>query len=199
MAWGEIVGFAAGGIGIVNGVPQARRVKALGHGEGVSLASWMLMVAGHSAWFGYGFRFNSPSVMVSNFLTLLVTVGVVLSLSGTGLDTFSRLGAVFAAGTAAATVLPEAVVSVLMVFFTLSRVPQVMRSWRSKREGVPGTAVSMPSLVIATVSLVLWEAYSVMTGRPFLVFTTTLGLSTVLLIAWFETTNKAVAAPVPAD
>jgi hypothetical protein len=38
-----------------------------------------------------------------------------------------------------------------------------------------------------------------MTGRVFLVFTTTLGLSTVVLIAWFETSNKAVSSPVPAD
>ena len=33
----EVVGFIAGGIGIFFGLPQALRVRKLGHGRGVSL------------------------------------------------------------------------------------------------------------------------------------------------------------------
>lgn len=199
MSIGELVGFAAGGIGILNGIPQARRVRTLGHGTGVSLSSWMLIAATNSAWFGYGVRVGAPSIIVSNILSLAVTVVVVFALCGISVNTAGQLAAIFAVATLGATQLPEAIVSVVMVVFTLSRAPQVVHSWRSKRDGIAGTAVSMSSLAISVVSLLLWEAYAVLEHRPFLVLTTTVAMTTTLAVAWLEQTNTATPALAPAD
>ena len=38
----ELVGFIAGALGMFFGLPQALRVRRLGHGRGVSLISWSL-------------------------------------------------------------------------------------------------------------------------------------------------------------
>jgi len=46
----EVVGFIAGGIGIFFGLPQALRVRKLGHGRGVSLISWTLQFAVAASW-----------------------------------------------------------------------------------------------------------------------------------------------------
>ena len=51
----EVVGFIAGGIGIFFGLPQALRVRKLGHGRGVSLISWTLQFAVAASWATYGF------------------------------------------------------------------------------------------------------------------------------------------------
>ena len=40
----ELLGFLAGGIGMFYGLPQARSIRAAGHGDGVSLAGWVLML-----------------------------------------------------------------------------------------------------------------------------------------------------------
>jgi uncharacterized protein with PQ loop repeat len=37
----EVVGFIAGALGMFFGLPQALRVRRLGHGRGVSLISWL--------------------------------------------------------------------------------------------------------------------------------------------------------------
>lgn len=191
---GELVGFAAGGIGILNGIPQAARVKSLGHGKGVSLSSWLLIAATNSAWFGYGVRFGSPSIIVSNILSFAVTTAVVISLSGLGVSTLGQLGAIFIVGTLGAMTLPSVILSSFMVAFTMSRAPQIVHSWRSKRDGIAGTAVSMSSLGIAMVSLTLWELFAVLEHRYFLILTTTVAMATTLAVAWLEITNKATPA-----
>ncbi|MEY2966286.1 MAG: hypothetical protein RLY50_336, partial [Actinomycetota bacterium] len=185
--------FIAGGLGIVTGIPQAQRVRALGHGRGVSLMSWFVIASANSAWFGYGVRIDAPAVSVSNFLTLLVTVTVIVSLAGATVSTVSKIAAIVAGSSIAAWGLPTALVSVAMIGFTLSRAPQVLESWRSKKNNAPGTAVSIPSLVVSLSSLLLWGAYSVAVDKPFLVLTTGIALLLAVAIAWLEMTNRPVS------
>lgn len=186
-----MIGFAAGGLGMVTGVPQARRVKMLGHGEGVSLASWMVIASANSAWFGYGLRIDAPAVSVSNVLTLIVTLSVVVSLSGFNRRTITVSGSVVLLSVSSALLLPAGIVSAAMVGFTLSRLPQVVASRRSKRNGVEGTAVSLSSMSVSMASLVLWGVYSIVTDQPFLVLTTSVAFVLAVLISWYELTNKS--------
>lgn len=176
---------------MVTGVPQARRVKMLGHGEGVSLASWMVIASANSAWFGYGLRIDAPAVSVSNVLTLIVTLSVVVSLSGFNRRTITVSGSVVLLSVSSALLLPAGIVSAAMVGFTLSRLPQVVASRRSKRNGVEGTAVSLSSMSVSMASLVLWGVYSIVTDQPFLVLTTSVAFVLAVLISWYELTNKS--------
>ncbi|MGA0862792.1 MAG: hypothetical protein ACO3RB_02775 [Ilumatobacteraceae bacterium] len=105
----------------------------------------------------------------------------------------SKLATIVAGSSIAAWGFPTALVSVAMIGFTLSRAPQVLESWRSKKCNTPGTAVSIPSLVVSLTSRLLWGAYSVAVDKPFLVLATGIALSLAVAIAWLEMTNRPVS------
>ena len=155
--------------------------------------SWLVIASANSAWLGYGVRIHAPAVSVSNGLTLLVTISVIMSLSGIAVSTISKTGSIVVLSAAAAWGLPASVVKVAMVGFTLSRAPQVVHSWRSKRNQIAGKAVSIPSLAVSLTSLILWGTYSVAVNKPFLTLTTGIALSLAVAIGWLELTNRPVA------
>ena len=84
--------------------------------------------------------------------------------------------------------LPGWVVTPTLFVFTLSRVPQIARSWASRRDGVAGSAVSMGSVATSMACLVSWEFYSFLLHSPTLIGTTTIALVSNIIVAWLELT-----------
>lgn len=87
----EVVGFIAGGIGIFFGLPQALRVRKLGHGRGVSLISWTLQFAVAASWATYGFDSESPSILFTNLVALLVNASVIMAILRNNVKSISLL------------------------------------------------------------------------------------------------------------
>lgn len=198
MLLAEVFGFAAAAFGIAQGIPQARRVRALGHSRGVSLATWLMMMASSAAWLGYGIRTASPSLVVSTVATGFINAGVALAVAGSTRSLRVRLAAVACAFVVGAVVLPTWIVSPVLFFFTFSRIPQIVRSWKSRRTGAADTAVSMSSTMLGVACLLCWEVYSILLMSVTLVGTTTIALATNLAVAWLEFSNRRRAGKSPA-
>ena len=186
----EIFGFIAAILGVMQGIPQARRVRSLGHSQGVSLAMWMLMTSSSAAWLGYGIRTGSPSLVVSTVATGVINARVVLAITADARRVAPRIAFVFAAVVVTASIGPLWVVNPALFAFTLSRVPQILRSWRSRREGTGSSAVSIGSIAVSMGCLVSWEFYSVLLRSPTLIGTTTLALTTNIIVAWLELSGR---------
>lgn len=191
MAVAELFGFLAAALGVMQGLPQARRVKSLGHSRGVSLAMWILMTSSSAAWLGYGIRTGSPSLVASTVATGLINGRVVVTITSHAARVIPRVVAVFVVIVAVAAAGPLWVVTPALYAFTLSRAPQIMRSWRSRRDRVQGSAVSIGSIAVSMCCLLSWEAYSFLLKSPTLIGTTTLALLTNVVVAWLELTNPA--------
>lgn len=197
MLLAEVFGFAAAAFGIAQGIPQARRVRALGHSRGVSLATWLMMMASSAAWLGYGIRTSSPSLVASTVATGFINAGVALAVAGSTRSLRLRMAAVAAVFVVGAAVLPTWIVSPMLFFFTFSRIPQIARSWKSRRTSTGDTAVSMTSTMLGVASLLCWEVYSILLMSVTLVGTTTIALATNLAVAWLEFSNRRRAGQHP--
>ena len=191
----EIFGFIAAILGVMQGIPQARRVRSLGHSQGVSLAMWMLMTSSSAAWLGYGIRTGSPSLVVSTVATGVINGRVVLAITADARRVAPRIALVFAAVVVTASIGPLWVVNPALFAFTLSRVPQILRSWRSRRDGTGSSAVSIGSIAVSMGCLVSWEFYSVLLRSPTLIGTTTLALTTNIIVAWLELSGRPARTP----
>lgn len=194
----ELFGFAAAIQGVLQGWPQARKVRMLGHSTGVSLAMWVMMTASSAAWLGYGIRTASPSLIASTVATGMINGNVVIAISNDRSGLVARMVPVFVVVTVGATLLPTWVVTPVLFFFTLSRVPQVARSWKTRRTGGGTTAVSFVSNALSIGCLVCWMVYSVLLQSPTLVGTTSIALTLNLVVVWLEVRNRAVSAGAPA-
>lgn len=198
MLLAEVFGFVAAVLGVLQAWPQTVRVRRLGHGRGVSLAMWLMMTGSSSVWLGYGLRIASPSLIVSTLATGAMNMTVVLALRAGSRGTLPGLLLSFAAGTAAIALMPPWFAPPVLYAFTLSRMPQVVRSWKSRRDGVTGSAVSLGSVGMSMACLLCWEVYSVLHASPTLIGTTTVALCTNIAVAWLELGNRASARRVPA-
>ncbi|MFM9133314.1 MAG: PQ-loop domain-containing transporter [Actinomycetota bacterium] len=190
MLLAEVFGFIAAALGVMQGLPQARRVKSLGHSRGVSLAMWMLMTSSSAAWLGYGIRTDSPSLIVSTVATGLNNARVVLAITDDARRVVPRILAAFLVVVAVAAVGPLWVVNPALFAVTLSRVPQIIRSWRSRRTGLESSAVSVGSIALSMGCLLSWEVYSVLLRSPTLIGTTTMALMTNIVVAWLELSGR---------
>ncbi|MFM2352324.1 MAG: hypothetical protein RL096_805 [Actinomycetota bacterium] len=182
---GEISGFIGGTIGIAQGIPQVLRIRRLGHADGVSLSPWILLCAQFAAWFGFGIKVGSPAIYVSNFLTLITSLLVVIAIRG---KTISSIALIFGLGAMAATFVilgPAPLVDVVMVLFTASRVPQLIRTWRN-RNRVQVTAVSISALSISLISLFFWLMFALLTANGLVIFTTCLAATVIVATAALE-------------
>ncbi|MFM8602036.1 MAG: hypothetical protein ACKODP_08175 [Actinomycetota bacterium] len=198
MLLAEVFGFVAAVLGVLQAWPQTVRVRRLGHGRGVSLAMWLMMSGSSSVWLGYGLRIGSPSLIVSTLATGAMNMTVVLALRAGSRGTLPGMVLGFATGTAAIALLPPWFAAPVLYAFTLSRMPQVVRSWKSRRDGVTGSAVSLGSVGMSMACLMCWEVYSVLHASPVLIGTTTVALCTNIAVAWLELGNRASARRVPA-
>jgi uncharacterized protein with PQ loop repeat len=181
----EILGFLGGTIGILQGVPQALRIRRLGHADGVSLSHWYFMTTQFAAWVGFGLRVDSPAIWVTNALTFATSAAVIFGIQSSKLKAgaYSLLLA-----TAAATFTwfgPGLLVDWFLIAMVASRLPQLIRTFRNRKTADP-TAVSISSLAISLASMAFWFAYAIINANTLVIITTIIAVSITLATAIIE-------------
>jgi uncharacterized protein with PQ loop repeat len=189
MVSAELVGFIAGGIGIFFGLPQALRVRKLGHGRGVSLISWTLQFAVAASWATYGFDTKSPSIMLTNLVALLVNASVIMAILRNNVKSISLL-IIYAAMWATLIIsLPSAAVSTLLVALNFAQSPQVVKSFHNIRVG-KDSAVSVTALSVSCFSILIWILYGFMADDSLIKVSALVALSINSLIIALELIGK---------
>lgn len=185
----EVVGFIAGGIGIFFGLPQALRVRKLGHGRGVSLISWTLQFAVAASWATYGFDTKSPSIMLTNLVALLVNASVIMAILRNNLKSISLLIIYAAMWATLILSLPSAAVSTLLVALNFAQSPQVVKSFHNIRVG-KDSAVSVTGLSVSCFSILIWILYGFMADDSLIKVSALVALSINSLIITLELIGK---------
>ena len=157
----EVVGFIAGGLGIFFGVPQALRVRRLGHGRGVSLVSWTLQFGVAISWATYGLDAKSASVLLTNLGAAVVNASVILAILKNNVKSISLLTIYAATLATLILILPSAVVSTLLIALVFAQSPQVVKSFQNIAAG-KDSAVSVTALSVSSFSIFLWFIYAFM-------------------------------------
>ena len=132
---------------------------------GVSLWTWLIITYSNAAWIGYGFRFDSPSQIGTNFLAGLLSGALTFVLLRSRVHDVWAVLIILAVWTLAFGSImlePVGLVSFEIMLGLTSRVPQVATSFKSWRLGRI-TAVSNTSNVVAIVASGLWIIYAVIT------------------------------------
>jgi len=189
MVSAELVGFIAGGIGIFFGLPQALRVRKLGHGRGVSLISWTLQFAVAASWGTYGFDTKSPSIMLTNLVALLVNASVIMAILRNNMKSISLLIIYAAMWATLILSLPSAAVSTLLVALNFAQSPQVVKSFHNIRVG-KDSAVSVTALSVSCFSILIWILYGFMADDSLIKVSALVALSINLLIIALELIGK---------
>jgi uncharacterized protein with PQ loop repeat len=185
----EVVGFIAGGIGIFFGLPQALRVRKLGHGRGVSLISWTLQFAVAASWATYGFDTKSPSIMLTNLVALLVNASVIMAILRNNVKSISLLIIYAAMWATLILSLPSAAVSTLLVALNFAQSPQVVKSFHNIRVG-KDSAVSVTALSVSCFSILIWILYGFMADDSLIKVSALVALSINSLIIALELIGK---------
>ena len=189
MVSAELVGFIAGGIGIFFGLPQALRVRKLGHGRGVSLISWTLQFAVAASWATYGFDTKSPSIMLTNLVALLVNASVIMAILRNNMKSISLLIIYAAMWATLILSLPSAAVSTLLVALNFAQSPQVVKSFHNIRVG-KDSAVSVTALSVSCFSILIWILYGFMADDSLIKVSALVALSINSLIIVLELIGK---------
>ena len=185
----ELLGFIAGGLGMFFGLPQALRVRKLGHGRGVSLISWMLQFGVATSWAAYGFDIDSPSVLLTNVGAGLVNASVIFAIISNNVKTLVILSG-YAAGLSALILnLPSAIVSALLIALVFAQSPQIVKSFKNLAIGAE-SAVSVSALSVSSVSILLWFVYAVLADVPLILLSTTIAVSINISIIVLELIGK---------
>ncbi|ASY16426.1 hypothetical protein A1sIA56_05965 [Candidatus Planktophila sulfonica] len=185
----ELIGFIAGGLGMFFGLPQALRVRKLGHGRGVSLISWMLQFGVATSWAAYGFDIDSPSVLLTNVGAGLVNASVIFAIIRNNVKTLVILSG-YAAGLSALILnLPSAIVSALLIALVFAQSPQIVKSFKNLTIGAE-SAVSVSALSVSSVSILLWFIYAVHADVPLILLSTTIAVSINISIIVLELIGK---------
>lgn len=185
----EIFGFIGGALGIFFGLPQALRVRRLGHGRGVSLISWLLQLGVATSWAAYGFDKNSPSLLATNMAAGIINASVVWAILG------NRLRATFAIATLVAVVaglvltLPTGLASALLISLVFAQSPQVYKSFKNIRIGKE-SAVSVVAMSVSAMSGIFWIIYAVKISDSLLVLCNAIVLSNNIAIIALEIVGK---------
>lgn len=185
----EIVGFVAGAIGIFFGLPQALRVRKLGHGRGVSLISWALQFAVAASWATYGFDSKSPSILFTNLVALLVNASVIMAILRNNLKSISLLIIYAAIWATLILLLPSAAVSTMLVALNFAQSPQVVKSFHNIRVG-KDSAVSITALSVSCFSILIWILYGFMADDSLIKVSALVALSINSLIIVLELIGK---------
>lgn len=185
----ELLGFIAGGLGMFFGLPQALRVRKLGHGRGVSLISWMLQFGVATSWAAYGFDIDSPSVLLTNVGAGLVNASVIFAIIRNNVKTLVILSG-YAAGLSALILnLPSAIVSALLIALVFAQSPQIAKSFKNLTVGAE-SAVSVSALSVSSISILLWFIYAVLADVPLILLSTSIAVSINISIIVLELIGK---------
>lgn len=198
MITAELFGFVGGGLSMMQALPQARRVRALGHGRGVSLSAWVFTFAANVTWLGYGIRMASPSLVMTNVVSAVLSATVIVAIAEARFRPALVLPVLGVTAALAVQVVPETFTSTVMIALTMSRAPQVVQSWRHYKAGAH-SAVSMGTVTLSVAGLLCWGGFSILAQRPLLILATSLALTLAVAIAVLELSGERTAPgqPVP--
>ena len=185
----EVVGFIAGALGMFFGLPQALRVRRLGHGRGVSLISWLLQFGVATSWATYGFDVKSPSVLLTNVGAGIVNATVIWAIIQNRLKSIVILTSYVAVLATLVLVLPSVLVSALLIALVFAQSPQVYKSYKNL-EGGKDSAVSVVALSVSSFSIFLWFIYAIMISDTLIKVSTTISFTTNVAIIVLELIGK---------
>ena len=190
---GEICGFIGGAIGIATGLPQALRVRKLGHTEGLELSPWILMFVMYVGWTAFGLNHNAFAIWFFNALTVITTSLVIVAIRGNKFSTYLQMLVLALVGGAFVFYGPEFLVNLVLLALTASRLPQLIRTCINRARVKP-TAVSISSLTVALVSQCFWMSYAILTNTPFVILSTGVAMALTVSTAVLESRIAARAA-----
>lgn len=189
MMLSEIVGFIAGAIGISSALPQTLRIRKLGHSKGVSLPTWLIGYSAGSSWVGYGITTNSPAQWVTNGISCLLTMTVIFAILKNHPRTYFILVVIPFIFITFALLVPHTILSGFLLIFSATKIPQVVKSWRTWR--VLGlSAVSIPACLFSMIDDSFWITYGVLGHRVVVEVTATLGIVLTGIIVFMELNSR---------
>jgi len=185
----EVVGFTAGALGMFFGLPQALRVRRLGHGRGVSLISWMLQFGVATSWAAYGLDIRSPSVLLTNVGAGLINASVIVAVMRNNVKSLSILVAYASVLTTLVLVLPSFLVSALLISLLCAQGPQIIKSYKNISAG-KDSAVSIVALSVSSFSIFLWFIYAVMVSDSLIIVSTVISFTSMISVIVLESIGK---------
>jgi uncharacterized protein with PQ loop repeat len=185
----ELVGFIAVALGMFFGLPQALRVRRLGHGRGVSLISWMLQFGVATSWAAYGLDIKSPSVLLTNVGAGLINASVIMAVMRNNVKSLSLLVTYASVLTALVLVLPSFLVSALLISLLCAQGPQIVKSYKNISVG-KDSAVSTAALSVSSFSIFLWFIYAVMVSDSLIMVSTVISFTSMISIIILESIGK---------
>lgn len=181
----ELLGFIGGGIGMFYGVPQALRIRRLGHGTGVSLTTWLLTFGVSTSWAAWGFGIQSPSAFIMNIGGALVNGSVVFVIMPSVRKAIISLLSITVVLWFLVLTLPDAIVSTLLTVLVFFLAPQIVTSFRTLRDGTI-SVVSMKALTIFMMSNIFWIAYGFATKTYLILLTSGIAMTMILIVMTLE-------------
>ena len=194
----EVVGFIAGGIGVFFGLPQALRVRKLGHGRGVSLVSWTLQFAVAISWATYGFDSKSPSILLTNLVAAVVNASVIMAILKNNAKSTLLLTIYTATWATLVLVMPSALVATLLVALNFAQSPQIVKSFHNLGAG-KDSAVSITALSVSCFSILIWFIYGFMAQDSLIKVSASVALSINTVIIALEIIGKRKRALAKID
>ena len=185
----EIFGFIGGALGIFFGLPQALRIRRLGHGRGLSLISWLLQLGVATSWATYGFDKNSPSLLATNMAAALINASVVWVILQNRLRSILAITTLVAGVAGLVLTLPASIASVLLISLVFAQSPQVFKSLKNIKIGKE-SAVSVVAMSVSALSGIFWIIYAVGITDPLLVLCNAIVLLNNILIIVLEIIGK---------
>ena len=185
----EIFGFIGGALGIFFGLPQALRIRRLGHGRGLSLISWLLQLGVATSWATYGFDKNSPSLLATNMAAAIINASVVWVILDNRLRSIFTITTVVTGVAGLVLMLPASIASVLLISLVFAQSPQVFKSLKNIKIGKE-SAVSVVAMSVSALSGIFWIIYAVNIADPLLVLCNAIVLLNNILIIVLEIIGK---------
>ena len=72
MNYTELIGLFAGFLGLIAWFPQIYRIWVKKKADGISLPTFLIITVALTLWLIYGLLINSPSLVISNSLVLIL-------------------------------------------------------------------------------------------------------------------------------
>ena len=185
----EIFGFIGGALGIFFGLPQALRIRRLGHGRGLSLISWLLQLGVATSWATYGFDIDSPSLLATNMAAALINASVVWVILQNRLRSILAITTLVAGVAGLVLTLPASIAYVLLISLVFAQSPQVFKSFKNIKIGKE-SAVSVVAMSVSALSGIFWIIYAVNIADPLLVLCNAIVLLNNILIIVLEIIGK---------
>ena len=185
----EIFGFIGGALGIFFGLPQALRIRRLGHGRGLSLISWLLQLGVATSWATYGFDKNSPSLLATNMAAALINASVVWVILDNRLRSIFTITTLVAGVAGLVLMLPASIASVLLISLVFAQSPQVFKSYKNIKIGKE-SAVSVVAMSVSALSGIFWIIYAANIADPLLVLCNAIVLLNNIVIIVLEIIGK---------